>query len=692
MTKRYAVFFLLFLFLLPGILVYSQQMVKIKKREFRKDKSEAFKQAWKAVKTANDYFEEGLGTYREAREYYHKAYEYNSENAALNYMLGVCYLMVDDKFKSIDYFRIAYQLDHEVSDDIHYMLGRAYHLVHDFDNAITEYREYRENLDPRLVVTKGPEIDFLIRQCRNGQTLVADPKRVVINNPGQEINSVYDDYNPVFAGNDSLMYFTTRRQYSEKSKRNPIDNKFYEDIYYSELKKDQWQRARRLDKPVNKRKNKRNNAILDLSPDNTRMYIYLGKDEGDIYYCDYTNDRWTAPNSLSGKINSKYRETSLCLNSEGDVMYFVSSNEKDNYGGTDIFMSKKNHRGKWEKPVNLGATINTVHDEASVSLSSNDSVLYFSSKGHNSMGGYDIFKSVMSEVGLWTKPVNVGYPINTPDDDLFFKMMPGEKIAYYSTIREAGIGGKDIYKIIFLGSEKEMLVSDDEVTIAATTEPFDKIYFRMPEKLDVDTAILMRGIISDSENGDPVLAKIELIDVDYSRTVSTAISDKEGNYKIRIPDSKSYGVEIIAKGYLLHLDVVDATGYTFDEVLIRDFVLDRVEVGAKVILENIFFETGKSTLKPESYATLDNVVKLLESNETVRLEISGHTDNVGSLRMNTKLSQDRAESVVEYIISQGIDASRLEFKGYAYTQPIAPNDTPQGRAKNRRVEFKVLSK
>jgi len=188
------------------------------------------------------------------------------------------------------------------------------------------------------------------------------------------------------------------------------------------------------------------------------------------------------------------------------------------------------------------------------------------------------------------------------------------------------------------------------------------------------------------------VGRMDLIDVARNLVIGTAVSDSLGNYKLTIPGKKSYGVEIMAKDYLFFLQVIDLTKDTSDLLIKRDFALSKVEVGAKVVLKNIFFETGKATLKSESFTELENVIKFLNDNATVRLEISGHTDNVGSLKSNTKLSQDRAQSVVNYLVTKGIAASRLEAKGYAFSQPLSTNDTPDGRAQNRRVEFKILSK
>jgi len=318
--------------------------------------------------------------------------------------------------------------------------------------------------------------------------------------------------------------------------------------------------------------------------------------------------------------------------------------------------------------------------------------MYFSSRGHNTMGGFDVFKTEKQADGSWSDPVNMGYPVNTPDDELFYCLSSNGKAAYLSTIREGGAGAKDIYKLVFLGSEKEMALSNEDILIAGLPDNVKIGFFTMPDVMDVDSFYFLKGLVLNKANNEPVVAKLEFIDVTESRVVATAISSPTGEYQAKFPEAKTYGVEILAKDYLFFLDAVDMTMASTDEPFIRDFILEKVEVGTKVVLENIYFETNKATLTEASYPQLNQVIIFLESNETVKLEISGHTDNVGSLKVNLKLSDERAKAVVDYMISKGIDKSRLEWKGYAFNQPIAPNDTPAGREKNRRVEFKVISK
>ncbi|MFW5645264.1 MAG: OmpA family protein, partial [Bacteroidota bacterium] len=251
---------------------------------------------------------------------------------------------------------------------------------------------------------------------------------------------------------------------------------------------------------------------------------------------------------------------------------------------------------------------------------------------------------------------------------------------------------KDLYKITFLGSEKELLMVKEDVMIASVLDTLKKGFFSLPEPVHIDSFFYLTGRVLDKDSREPLLGKMEFIDIENSEVVSTAISADSGIYTVKFPEPKKYGVEIIVKDYLFYLDVVDMTNASADVATVKNFELEKIEVGTKVVLENIYFETGKAVLKSESFEQLDQVIELLQNNETLKMEISGHTDNTGSLQVNTKLSEDRAKAVVNHLISKGIDKERLEWKGYAYTQPIAPNDTEEGRAKNRRVEFKILSK
>jgi tetratricopeptide (TPR) repeat protein len=280
----------LLLFLLPGTIT-AQQEVKIKKAEFKTQQEEGFEEAWKNIREGDKYYKAGRGTYREAREHYLFAARYNPENADLNYKIGVCYLFSDDKFESIKYLTRAFLADEHVARDIRFLGGQAYHLTLEFDEAINQYRKYKESLDPKKLALEGKKIDKLIEECENGKKLVANPLRVIITNMGDQINSVGDDYNPIFAPEDLAIYFTSRRQHSEKAKRSPIDNKFYEDVYVASAAGDGWLPARDMGKPVNSLNH--NTAAVGLSQDGTQLYIYRGyKGGGGIYVSTVKEGKW----------------------------------------------------------------------------------------------------------------------------------------------------------------------------------------------------------------------------------------------------------------------------------------------------------------------------------------------------------------------------------------------------------------
>jgi len=438
-----------------------------------------------------------------------------------------------------------------------------------------------------------------------------------------------------------------------------------------------------------------NVAVVESTDDPRRIFVYRGhKDEGDIYYYEKEEDRWRGPKNFSRLINTNAKESSMSFTRDGNTVFFVSTLQEQSHGKKDIFFSRKDEDGKWGYPVNAGPQVNTSLNEEGVFVNSNGDKLYFSSEGHNAMGGYDIFVAKRNTDGNWEKPDNLGHPINTPYDDVLYRMMQGvSNKAYYATIREEGYGEKDLYEIIFLGEERDFNPTPALDQIAWNVEPKKELLYRIPDKLAIDTTLYMVGTIVDSTTREGIQAKIEVIDNEKNQVIATHLSDTTGQYVIQLPEQKKYGVEITSKDYLFFAQTLDLNQQPIqNDTLNKNFALDKVEVGKKMVLENIYFETNSSKLKASSYPELNRVVRLMKNNPRIKLEISGHTDNVGSYLANKRLSEDRARSVVEYLQKQGVSASRLTFKGYSFTQPIAPNDTPEGRQKNRRVEFKVLEK
>lgn len=677
--------------LLVHSLIWSQEDVKIKKKHFKTGIETGLKEAWKSVREGDKYYGEGIGTFDLARDFYLFAQQYNPENPQLNYKLGACYLFTDNKYEAINYLHAAFMLEPEVSEDIHMMLGQAFQLVLEFDNAVEHYNAHMEILEPDDKVAYSSILAKRLVECQQGKALAQNPLRVIIQNLGDEVNSKYDDYNPVFAYGDTALYFTSRRP-AKKSKRNPIDNKFNEDIFRSTAMGLEFDTAVLLSKPFN---SKYNDALVGISAEGDQLYVYRGNiDGGDIRVSSLKAEKgkWTKPKSIGGKLRSKDGETSACLSPDGNELYYVSRNEKLTRGGKDILVSRLDTKGKWAKPVNASALINTEYDEEGVFISADGRYLYFASQGHNSMGGYDIFRTERQTNGAWSMPENLGYPINTPDDEVFYITDTAGIYGFYSANREGGHGARDIYKVVYLGSEKELIFRTRDDLLAGP-DPGKTGFLSLPRLLELDTTFILTGNVMDTVGGiTPVVAKMTFIDPNTGENNAFVISNESGAYTARLPEPKIYGVEINAAGYLYFLDILDLTSETNDEQLQRDFFLKKVEVGTKVVLDNIYFETGKAVLRTESFDALDQVYRFLENNPTMKIEISGHTDNTGSLRINERLSRERAKSVVDYLVERGISEEMLVYQGYADTQPVAPNDTSEGRERNRRVEFKVLSK
>ncbi|MBA3705041.1 MAG: PD40 domain-containing protein [Bacteroidetes bacterium] len=486
-----------------------------------------------------------------------------------------------------------------------------------------------------------------------------DSVKIIITNIGKAINSPFSDFAPVISADGSELFFTSRRSVSEKNWES------MEHIYTStyDRKKKTWTPAKILSEVVNVPN--RNNSAIAISNDGQRMLLYRDDQNGngDIYESQLQGTQWTEPVRLPEPVNSDVHESSASISPDGRTIYFVSEREGGE-GGRDIWYCTQDAAGKWGKAINIGEPINTKDDEEGVFIHPDGKTIYFSSKGRFTHGGYDIFQSVLQN-GKWTEPDNMGVPINTTADDLFFVIDAKGTTGYYTSSMEGGIGDKDIYEITFTPIKK-----------------------KKGPKL-----ILLKGIISDELSAKPLESSIEIIDNEKNQVLSTILSNSAtGKYLISLPAGKNYGISVKAKGYLFHsenFNVLDTASYT--EVN-KDIQLKRLEVGNKIVLNNIFYDFDKATLRTESISELERLLTLMKENSTLQIEIASNTDSKGTDEYNQKLSQARAQSVVDYLIGKSISKERMIAKGYGETNPIATNDTDEGRQLNRRTEFKILKK
>lgn len=693
LMKRIAVIVLLFLAFSPSSL-YSQTMLHIKKGEFKIGK-EGFDKAWQHLQQGDIWFRKGIGSYPLALREYLEANNYNPGQPELNYKIGICYLFTDHKDKALEYLTKAYKLGKELTPDIYYFLGLASQYNYKFDDALQNYRYFMNHGEKKVLKILGEQVRKHIEECEYAKEIMKDTVRVRIEDLGNELNSEYDDYKTVLNPAGDHLYFTSRRPESDKQLPNRYDNKFEEDIYQSVQENGVWSEAYRMKKPVN---SKYNDAAVAVSPDDRKLFIYRGnKRNGSILVSKNKKGKWKKPCSALPHINTKGQETSLFFLPDSNTVYFVSDNKKMNHGGKDIFKIQRLENGKWGKPEPLDTTINTPYDEESPYVTPDGKTLYFSSQGHNSIGGFDVFRSVKDSAGHWSAPENLGYPVNTPDDDLFYTPSPVDSsVAYISGVREETVGLKDMYRITWLpplpvDTVKVDTVPKDtvpEVKPRPVTPPAPVI---VPVPVPEVKPWIIEGKVLDSRDSLPVMASIDIIDLGKNEIIGKTISGKEdGAFRITAKNRKSIGVELNAPGYMFFLDVIPAPENDTVTRTTYDFYLKKIEAGAKVVLQNIFFDFAKATLKPESFPSLDRVVKFMQDNPDIKVEIAGHTDNIGSDAVNLKLSRARAAAVVDYLVSKEINPSRLVAKGYGESQPVAPNDTDEGRAQNRRVEFKIL--
>jgi outer membrane protein OmpA-like peptidoglycan-associated protein/Tfp pilus assembly protein PilF len=470
-------------------------------------------------------------------------------------------------------------------------------------------------------------------------------------NMGPEINTAADEYLPVATADESMLIFTRK-----------IGNN--EDFYKSMNNKGKWQAASYLSDQINTAQY--NEGAQSVSQDGKYLFFTgCNRPDGmgrcDIYIAQKKGDDWGKPFDLSAPVNTSGWESQPSISADGRTLYFVS-NRSGGYGGYDIWKSTLTDKG-WGQPENLGPNINTSYNEQSPFIHPDDSTLYFSSNGWPGLGNKDLFVSRLGKDGKWQKPENLGYPINSNGDENGLTLTASGNYAFFASDNLNGFGGYDIYT------------------------------FELPVNVRPHVVTYVKGNVNDAQSKAPLEAAVEIIDLQSNLPVYQDYSSvEEGSFLATITSGKNYGLNISKSGYLFYSENFSLIGYKAKNPFNISVSLSPIEVGNKVILKNIFFDTNKFDLESESKSELMKLIEFLTANPTVHIEISGHTDNVGPDQINQTLSENRAKSVYQYLITNGIVAGRLIYKGYGKTQPIASNDTDEDRAKNRRTEFKIISK
>jgi outer membrane protein OmpA-like peptidoglycan-associated protein len=640
--------------------------------------------------SVRDYERTGYANFKDAHSPLSDAQKFNPKNARLNYMLGFTKFWEPMLIKeATQHLLEAYTLDPEVAIDAPFWLGWSYHLQTRWDDAIKYYTIYlgKLNQKPKGNAERIEDVTKKINECNNGKKLMANPERVFVDNLGPSINTQYPEYSPAITTDEETVIFTARRDNSTGGQKDE-DGGYNEDLYISTKLNGKWQLSKLLSKHVN---TEGHDASAGLSPDGSKLYVYrfVGNDGGDLYESVLFGNDWEPPVHMNKNVNTKYHESSVSLSFDLRRLYFISD-KPNGMGNRDIYFTDIDVKGEWGMSKNIGPDVNTKYGEEGVFIHPDGKTMYFSSQGHDNIGGYDIFKSTF-ENGKWGKPVNLGYPINGPDDDVFFVVSGSGNRAYFASSKQGGYGDKDIYKITFLGPEKEPLLSTEDQLLAMVANPISNLKVEAATEIKTAKLTILKGVVTDAKTGQVLEAMIDLIDNDKNEVLATFKSNSAtGKYLVTLPSGKNYGIAVKRDGYLFHSENFNLPDNADYQEFTKDVALKKIEVGSTIILRNIFFDFDKATIRPESANELDRLIKLLNDNPTVKIELGSHTDSKGSDDYNMRLSDSRSKSVVDYLISKGIAAGRLVAKGYGETKPMDTNDTDAGRQNNRRSEFKIL--
>ena len=493
--------------------------------------------------------------------------------------------------------------------------------------------------------------------------LVKNPVPYNPENAGPNINTKYNDYHPALSVDGQRLIFC-RTEPPVQTPTCPGRNGLYEDFYFSTRdEKNEWTRAINAGPPLNSGCNE---GTPFITPDGRYMFFAAcerpdGLGRCDIYVSERSGNAWGNPRNVGAPVNSGAWESQPSFSSDGKTLYFVS-NRAGGYGKMDIYKSERQPDGTFGPAENLGPKINTPENDQFPFIHPDNQTLYFVSAGHLSIGGDDIQYSRRQTDGSWGHAQNIGYPINSPGNEQALIVSADGEWAYVTSEREGGYGGFDIYKF----------------NLYPPARPYAVTY--------------LRGNVSDKSNGQPLEARFELIDLASGKTVVASRSDKlNGEFLVSLPTNKNYALNVSRDGYLFHsenfaLEGMHQAGKPFE----KKVELSPIRTNDPVVLKNVFFATNEYTLLPESKAELGKLTEFLTKNPTLKIEIGGHTDNAGSDELNRKLSENRAKAVYDFLINDGISKTRLSYKGYGSSKPVAGNDTEAGRAQNRRTEFKIV--
>ena len=648
--------------------VVNAQNVDFKAGNFKDDK-EGFKKAVEAIKKGDEYFElgneaifnvKGPGlNYELALIEYGKAQKFNPKNGELNFKIGVCYINSPYSQKGISYLYEAYKLNPECDPFMNFYYAKALQLDGKFGEAIKAFEAfeatYKKADNFNKFVSKGK------KECRAARGAVATPIRAWVDNVGS-LNSEYNDFAPSVSTDGGEIIYTSDRPNGHTPN---AAGSYDKDIYSSSLSDGKWASPAQIKGGVNTEEDDISN---NLSYDGTKMLLHRSVDgQMDIMESTLSGLDWTSPKEMPFQISSKKaNEVFAAYSEDGWSIYFSRDHATRSNGFEVMYSSMQSKIQKNFMAAQMISTVNSKFNDGPIYIAIDGETMYLASQGGDSYGGYDIFVSERTQ-GTWGKPVNMGYPINTPYDDFFFSSTANGKYAYIASNREGGKGGFDLYKVTFWGPEKTPVTATEDYLLASIVNPMKDNSIETKVDVNKKSFTVFKGKTIDAMTKKPVQANIEITDNGTGKIIETFTTNSAtGKFIITLASGKNYGIAVKAEGYLFHSENFDIPKGSADNLVNKVIELKNIAVGSKIALRNIFFDTGKSTLRPESNTELDRLVKLMKDVPSLKIEISGHTDNTGSASLNATLSQDRAQAVVNYLKGKGIAGKSHDCYGLRF--------------------------
>jgi len=619
-------------------------------------------------KKAISFFESALKYYNarndeKAQEELKKAIEKDPAFIEPHFLLAQIYTEANKLPEAIAEYTKALEINPTFDKKTYFLLANIEVSIGKYSEAKLDYETFLKN---KIVNPDSRDLaEFQLNNCNFAIDAMKNPVPFDPKNMGEAINSPLDEYFPAITADDQTFLYTR----NNRTDQIPLQ----EDFLVSKKINGVWSPATLLGNGIN---TPGNEGAPSISADGQILFFIAcaeiddtygpnrkGYGSCDIFYSQKVGSNWSRPYNVGPVVNSKYWESQPSFSADGKTLYFVSD-RPGGFGSADIYYSTLRDDGSWGSPVNIGNKINTEGKEESVFIHPDGKTLYFSSDGHAGMGKLDIYVVRKNDDGEWGTPVNLGYPINTFNDENSLLVNGAGTLAYFASSRAGGFGGLDLYQ------------------------------FELYNAIRPEMITYVKGKVYDAKTKQPLGAHFELIDLASAKPVIVSDANTgNGEFLVTLPIDKNYALNVSQSGYLFYsanFALKELTDKT--KPFTMDVPLEPIDTGNVVELKNVFFETAKFDLKPESKVELNKLVTFLTLNKTLRIQLSGHTDNIGDKKSNQLLSQNRAKSVYDYLIANGIDAKRLTYIGYGDTRPKVNNDSDENRAINRRTEFKVIGK